>query len=728
MHMNLAPTLKTDDGKCVPLQSMRLRGVVSDLLIDMALTQEYANNEHKPIEAQFTFPLPYGATFLGLTVRLGEKRLEGRIDSKSKASEAYEDAVVDGHAALLLEEVEPGLHSLSLGNLKPGERAVIEIRYAMPLRWQSGETRLVLPTTLAPRYGSHGGRVQPHQEVEYVLAPASQFDLELTLSGRMAACHVSSPSHALDVSRSGEQALVRLASACAAMDRDVVVKCINADSKAGDALAIMDRDMDGWAVMASFRPDFGETSDHPAHPAILTVAVDCSGSMCGDSISQARAALDLILGSLGERDRCNIVAFGSTQRFLFDAPRAMDADGMRQARAFATALDANLGGTEMEQAIREIFKRVSEVDSPSKGDILLITDGEVWMNPEFLKFVGSMGMRIFPVGVGAAVSQRTVQDLATVSGGASEMAYPGEDTTAKITRHFLRMRLPRSSKSTVVWSGKAMEQTPDEIGAIFSGDGFEVFARFAERPSGAVELHLTLDDGSSRVERAMIAPVLSEAEDGLTPLARLAADRRMRTAENAKNAEKAAKIALSYQLLSPHTNCLVVHERAADQRTDGAPELRKVRHGIAAGWHGMGSVHHEHLLCQCVRSPCFGHAVDEASGDVLGDFDLDEFADAISPQVIDALERGVLLGLSDLIDGGMSDELAELVEELESRGLSEEAIVAALLLAMVRLNLLTALTREQQRAIRRMAKNLGVDDKVVREVEDVFNAARSHAC
>ena len=53
----------------------------------------------------------------------------------------------------------------------------------------------------------------------------------------------------------------------------------------------------------------------------------------------------------------------------------------------------------------------------------------------------------------------------------------------------------------------------------------------------------------------------------------------------------ATELAVRYQLLSEWTDYLVVHVRADADKADELPSLVKVPQVLAAGWHGIGTVH-----------------------------------------------------------------------------------------------------------------------------------------
>lgn len=72
---------------------------------------------------------------------------------KKQATERYEEAISKGDSPIMVERSARGLYTANLGNLKPGEDAVIEIDYAQLLRFEQDQIRITVPTTVGPRYG-----------------------------------------------------------------------------------------------------------------------------------------------------------------------------------------------------------------------------------------------------------------------------------------------------------------------------------------------------------------------------------------------------------------------------------------------------------------------------------------------------------------------------------------------------------------------------------------------
>ena len=495
-----APVLKTSDGARVALQSVNVEAVFNNLLCETVMTQVYRNVEKNSIEAVYTFPLSSRAVLLSLKVTIAGKELQGTVVKKSMAEEQYEDAITEGDGAIMLEQVEPGLYTMNVGNLLPGEEISISFTYAELYFWQGETLRFFLPTTLAPRYGdSEAAGLQPHQTPEYDLLVEHPFQFRLTLLGILADAELDSPTHQLTIDRTAGKSIITLATGKDVMDRDFILN-ISSNQTQKD-VALIEQDTDGsFFMLASFVPHIPAPSEIP--PKSIKIVVDCSGSMGGDSISQARQAIDEILDRLRPQDSFNIIAFGSNHRSFFDRQAPADKMNVTKARRLLRSLDADMGGTEMKQALQAAIR----IPGPSiPQDIMLITDGEVWEGREIIRTVCKAGHRFFTVGVGSSVSEGFVRQLAKETGGACELVSPREKMADKIVRHFKRIYLPRTDNVAVSWPLAAEKTIPRDLGPIYDGETFHIFARFGEKPFGQVTLNLTLPDGRMLCQTANIS-------------------------------------------------------------------------------------------------------------------------------------------------------------------------------------------------------------------------------
>ncbi len=573
------------------LQGVEVRGALRGLMFEASVEQRFANPSDKNVEVIYTFPLPWRDVLLGVDVVLGDKHLCGCVVEKKQAEACYEEALSEGNTAVMLERNFDQSYSLNLGNLAGNETCVVTLRYAQTLSFEQRSLRLMVPTVIAPRYGdpvAQGG-LQPHQVPENsLLIDDYPFNIELQISDAMSRGRVASPSHPIRVAhevRQGEDHLTVSLARRGCLDRDFVLVIDQLTGTGGMALG-QDAAVPGRVVaLASFCP----AVPNPNPVAVCAkILVDCSGSMAGDSISAAKQALKEIVTGLEAGDRFSLSRFGSQVEHL-GRGMWMTTDITRtSALQWVAALDAQMGGTEMEAALQSTFG----LPSTQAADVLLITDGEISNIDETVDAARRSGHRLFIVGIGSSPAQWLLRRLAEATGGVCEFVVPGEAVRPAVMRMFARLRAdPCVNDVDVRWPEGAsplwVSALPESI---FDGDTVNVFALFDQAPAGDMQLLARHADGSSSEFGATRFNASIHPSDTLSRMA--AADRihTLQTTQSAEASEEVLRLALDYQLVTHWTNFLLVHERAQADRAISMPKLHKIVQMTPAGWAGAGSV------------------------------------------------------------------------------------------------------------------------------------------
>jgi Ca-activated chloride channel family protein len=587
--------LCNDDGEAATLRSVHIEGRLDGLLLQLKSRQRYRNDGKNNLETVYTFPLPRGATLLGLNAEIDGHRLQGTVLEKKQATERYEKAIDAGDTPIMVERSASGLYTANLGNLKPGESAVIEIEYAQLLRFEQGQIRITVPTTVAPRYGDahRSGGLARHESVEASLLVDYPLTLQLTLAGQAAQSNVQSPSHKVELQKLADTVRVSLKQD-AFLDRDFVLLL---QGLQGKSFSTVTPDGEHYAVLASYCPALPEKS---AEPLMLKVLVDCSGSMGGDSIQAARKALHEVLKELTPEDWIGYSRFGSSVVHDLAGTRPCDGATVNKVSQLIAATEADLGGTEMNAALLSTFElgaqrgwkslfAVSPERAPQQ-DVLLITDGDIWDVEEVIRSAKSSGHRVFAVGVGSAPAESLLRELAEKTGGACELVSPNQDVAQVILRTFRRMRATRSCDLAIEWGQEPVWQSPLPK-SLFTGDTVHVFARLARAPNWTPML-----SWAGGPERVHLAAAELEGAAGDT-LARMGAAAQLASMSvglpKSVTPELEAlrlDLALRYQLVSEQTNLLLVHVRADGSKSEGLPAVAPVQHMQAAGWGGVGAV------------------------------------------------------------------------------------------------------------------------------------------
>ena len=558
------------------LVAVEVDGRLDGVLFTQVLRQTYRNDGERNLEVVYTFPLAHGAVLLGFAAELGGRRLEGEIVELTVGERTYEEALADGDTPVMLEMADGGLHTANIGNLKAGEQIVLEVRTAQTLAFEQGRLRLAIPTTVAPRFGRPAAAgLQPHQVPEASLAADYPLTLGITVAGDLASATIDCPTHPHRLTQTGQDQRLDLHPG-ASMDRDVVIVVTPAQAHQALLATAVDEVSESAPVVALAA--FGMPTLPERERIALKLVVDCSGSMGGDSIASARLALLGVVAGLRSGDEVSLSRFGNQVDHVLRRT-SVRPGGLDSLRDLIDQTDASMGGTEMNRALRSVFK--AWVPEGGDGaDVLLITDGEVWDTPELIAVAKRSGHRVFAIGVGSAPAQDVLRELAEATGGACEFATPGEALEAAAHRMLNRIRQRTVCDIGLDWGATPVWQLALPSNA-FGGDTLLAMAGFAAGDA-PVAARLLADGGA--VELASAGPSVSCPGDAM---ARLMAARRH---SPGMIADKAARLAVDYRLLTCLTRCVLVHKRAQQDKPAEAAQLHRVRSMLAAGWGASSSV------------------------------------------------------------------------------------------------------------------------------------------
>ena len=650
------------------LAGVQANGRLDGVLFELTLRQTYRNPSDRVLELVYTFPLPHQSVLLRFACELNGERKVGAIVAKREAERQYEEALAEGDAPVMLEALADGLHTANIGNLKPGDEMVLEVRFAQLLTFEQGRLRLAIPTTIAPRYGHAelaGLQAQqvPHSSLlaEYPLA------LSVIVAGALGGGTVECPTHRF--AREAVDGGLRLDLAAGSwLDRDVVI--LVKPREPWPSLVIQAHDTVPQAapvvMMAALQPPLTT----PRARIALKLLVDCSGSMGGDSIASARVALHGVLAGLSEHDQLSVSRFGSTVEHLL-APTVCTQHALRRLLPLVDTIDANLGGTEMEAALQAVFKLpvlndTKDAKDSHGADVLLVTDGEIWQAEAMIAAARASGHRVFAIGVGSSPAEGVLRSLAEATGGACEFATPGEALEAAARRMLARIRQQPWRDVRIDWGTAPVWQTALPA-SVFGGDTVIAFAGMATPAPAATVRLLAVDVNGVATE---LARGEADAPCPGNSLPRIAAAQRIATADE----QEALTLAVAYQLMSKQTNCILVHQRAdADKATEEA-ELHRVSSMLAAGWGATSTVMESaSLYCSAISTPSvFRRRRSATDSDVrfcqasVDDFEIPAFLrKQNSDQEPESLKAVALAVVEHLAHGGRVQGLAAHCEALE---------------------------------------------------------------
>lgn len=511
--------LITSNGRTLPLRETTLTADAGGGIARVVLTQRFVNPHAEVLSVEYLLPLPSDAAISGFSFVLGEQRIVGEIEGRDRARARFEQALLDGHGAALLEQQRSSVFTQKLGNIPPGATLIAEVVVDQPLRWlDEGAWEWRFPTVVGPRYHGAPGRVADAEALLVnVAAPESggtqaRASASLCIRDMLTRAPCSS-SHALEFEASGEHTQVQIGGReGVALDRDVVVRWPVAGLQVGVSVLAA---TPGEAQASALRGDaFALLTLVPPQPdaemaAIardLIFLIDTSGSMRGAPLAQAKRLLAAMIDSLGDGDRLEMIEFGDSPRRFSAEPIATTREGKQAARRWLAALEAS-GGTEMHRAVLEALQPLRP---DAQRQVVLVTDGQIGFEQEIVHALHTRlppGVRLHAVGVGAPIN-RSLTAAAARAGRGSELCVDlHEDIEQVVPRLLARTSAPLVTELTI--EGECLIDTaPRALPDLYAGAPALIAVRM--RGPGRLRVHGRCSVGT--FEHTVDVPTLAIGE------------------------------------------------------------------------------------------------------------------------------------------------------------------------------------------------------------------------
>jgi Ca-activated chloride channel family protein len=413
-----------------PMVAANVKMDIAGPIIRTRLTQRFTNPTDKWVEGVYAFPLPEDAAVDTLKIIIGDRFIEGDIHERQEARIIYERAAASGQRAGLVEEERPNLFTTSLANIGPGETVAIQIEYQDKAHLDDGVWSTRFPLVIAPRYSpkptfgltadrtsrtiSMNDPVPDRDRISPpVLHPAHEpsgveglrlpVSFDISLEAGVPVADISSRTHGLVVTQQdADTAHVSLKDGEVPADRDFVLSWKPEPAKAPTASLFRQHHNGADYLLAVVNPPAMKVEAQRRDRETIFV-IDNSGSMSGESMTQAKQGLLLALDRLKPSDEFNVIRFDDTLDMLFPTAVAASEQNLARAKRFVSNLEAN-GGTEMLPALRAALIDRDRNDTSEVRQVVFITDGAIGNEDELFGTIhDSLGRsRLFTVGIGSA--------------------------------------------------------------------------------------------------------------------------------------------------------------------------------------------------------------------------------------------------------------------------------------------------------------------------------------
>jgi Ca-activated chloride channel family protein len=596
-------TDRTSSGRIVspanalPLVGTTLEAQARGGLCRLVLRQRFHNPHEQPLGVTYALPVPEDASVSGFSFRVGDRKIVGEIDRRASARERFENAILEGRTAALLDEERSTVFSQEIGNIPPGADLDVEVEIDLLLRWlEEGQWELRIPTTLAPRYLGAEGRVPDANAVRQDIADgptAVRASLALRIRDPLVAGRgPSSPAHRLTIVAQGEGVGVSFADEAVPLDRDVVVRWPAAQPHVGAQLTLAGKDTvpsRAFGLLTLVPPEPSASASPVARDLVLLL--DTSGSMGGEPLAQAQRVACALVSSLTERDTLEMIQFSWAARHWKSKPVPMTEPMRGKAIAWLRGLSAS-GGTEMKEGI---LSSLRGVNAGSQRQVVLVTDGLIGFEQEIVSTILHKlptGSRVHVVGVGSGVNRTLTAGASRAGRGAEVILGMGEDPEPAALRLDARTRAPVVVDLSL--SGSALVgHVPSRLPDLMQGAPARVAVEV--RPEGG-ELQVKGMTADGPWSTTLEVP---PAGDGLAAVSKLfgrewVRDLEMRIAagERGKWDEQIEEAGLTFQVATRLTSWVAVDEQVS---VDPEAPVKRTRvpqqlaHGMSAEGVGLRS-------------------------------------------------------------------------------------------------------------------------------------------
>ena len=315
-------------------------------------------------------------------------------------------------------------------------------------------------------------------------APVEKLTVTATVKNGRALRGVFSPSHPARVDRRGpREAVVTVAEERTAGSGDFTLFYAADDDPIGLRVLTYRSPADDDGYFLVFGCPSGNIKAEPPPAKDIVFVLDTSGSMRGEKIEQARAAVEYCLKHLNPGDRFNIVTFGTEVRTFRERLVKATAALSREAAEFMEDTVAS-GRTNIGEALA---RALADAADPSRMRIMIfLTDGTPTAGElvpdRILEKVTEWNKgktRVFVVGVGTDVNAHLLDRLAEATDGGSEYVAPDEEIDVKLAALYNRLSHPVLSNAELAFGGLTTTSVfPKKIPALFEGSDVMVAGRY----------------------------------------------------------------------------------------------------------------------------------------------------------------------------------------------------------------------------------------------------------
>lgn len=543
---------------------------IIDGIATTTIDQVFRNDTSREAEGTWFLPLPMGAVADGFTMTVGGKEVKGEVLDANQARSVYESIVARRRDPGLLEYAGEGMLRARIYPIPANGEVGVTVRLRQVLQPIGGLFEWNWPL----RAARHGD------------AATGMLGLNLRIKSQSAISTVLTPHGTADIRRIGDHEATVSFEAKTTELEDLKVLYGLAQQEFGlHLLAQRPLGEDGYFAMLLSPPrTLADVSKAPRR--FVQFVVDTSGSMGGDKIEQAKAAVRTFVQSLRPQDMFQVVTFASSVQTFFDHPVIASRDNVALAIERIGRIQA-LGGTNIAGALQQALeaKVMGDDGGAWLQQIVFVTDGQPTVGItapqqilELTKQLDRSATRVFAFGVGDDIDVRLIDDLVQQHRGARDFVRNKEKIEVKVDALCQKLAQPALADVEVRCDGlESYDVHPMRTRDLFCGEMLQVVGRYRKGGKHTVVVRGTQNGMAREFSFPVEFPAASEQNAFVQTLwarqhVATLLDAIRRNGQKQELLDEVRKLATRYGIVTPYTSQLIVEE---GMRLTGAPATRQ---------------------------------------------------------------------------------------------------------------------------------------------------------
>lgn len=551
-----------------PLKKTSVTANIQGIIADTHVVQTYVNEGTKPINASYLFPASTKVTIHGMQMQIGDQTVTATIKEKEEAKQEFETAKSEGKSASMLSEERANVFSMDVANIMPGDEVHIDLHYTELITPTEGTYQFVFPTVVGPRYVSpvkdDTGNRDEWAAVPYLqegAVPASQYDINVTVSAGVPIKALSSSSHKVNINwDETATAHVSLTNPLEyAGNRDFILDYQLTGEGIGTGLTLSKSGQENFFMLMVQPPERPTLTDIPAREYIFVL--DVSGSMSGFPLDTAKELIKNLVSGLRETDTFNLILFSGTSCQM--AARSLPATKENISKAVKLVSEQNgAGGTELSSALKDALSIPGSEDTAR--NIVVVTDGYISGESEIFELINNNIDKadFFSFGIGSAVNRYLIDGIAAIGQGEPFVVTEASQASEAADRFSAYIQSPVLTDIQVSFDGfDAYDVEPAILPTLYASKPIVLLGKWKGEPSGNIQISGKTGTGDFS-QRISVADAKSNDDGALGYLwARKRVERLTDYGVNGNKPEvkeEVTQLGLTYHMMTPYTSFIAV--------------------------------------------------------------------------------------------------------------------------------------------------------------------------